>query len=89
MNASLFLCGFGLLAVSLGVASSINCMDAYDTQGRPIQVVDAGVAIAGAAAAGTIGYSLSNDHNGHHHYRRGYDSHRGYNGRYRGTYRRY
>jgi hypothetical protein len=53
-----------------------SCTTAYDSYGRPIQSVDPGAAVAGAAAAGIIGYSLG--HNDDHSYRRG--------GYYRGGY---
>ncbi|NQW99169.1 hypothetical protein HQ447_00825 [bacterium] len=73
-----------LSAVSLIVAclgSSVSCMTTYDAYGRPVQSVDPGAAVAGAAAAGLIGYAIANNNNnGHHHhnyhgrgyYRRGY-----------------
>lgn len=90
MNAFPFFRALGFLVLGICAVSGVSCMTAYDSHGRPIQAVDPGVAIAGAAAAGVVGYSLANDHNDHHHYRRGYDSHRGYYyGGYRGTYRHY
>jgi hypothetical protein len=54
-----------------GLGSSMSCMTTYDAYGRPVQSVDPGLAIAGIAAAGLIGYSMShdNDYGGHHHYR--------------------
>ena len=57
---------------------SVNCMTTYDSAGRPVQSVDPGVAVAGAAAAGVLGYALANDDDHHHHYYRG-----GYYGPYR------
>lgn len=54
---------------------SASCTTAYDSYGRPIQTVDPGAAVAGAAAAGIIGYSLGHDND---HYRR--------DGYYRGGY---
>lgn len=64
-----------LLVVGLG--SSMSCMTTYDAYGRPVQSVDPGLAIAGIAAAGLIGYSMSHDNHdsgyggygGHHRYR--------------------
>lgn len=54
------------------LASSISCMTTYDAYGRPVQSVDPGVAIAGAAAAGMIGYAAANNNDHHHsHYHRG------------------
>jgi hypothetical protein len=56
-----------------------SCMTTYDSAGRPVQSVDPGLAVAGVAAAGLIGYALANDNGGHHHYR----GHGGYYGPYR------
>jgi hypothetical protein len=78
-----------LLAV---IGMSTSCMTTYDARGNPVQSVDPGVAIAGVAAAGVVGYAIANDNRGsryhHHHYRRsgGYYS-RGY--AYNPRYRRY
>jgi hypothetical protein len=57
-------------------AGSVSCMTTYDSAGRPVQSVDPGLAVAGVAAAGLIGYALANDNDHHHHYRGGY--HRSY-----------
>lgn len=90
MNTIPFFRRLGFLLLAVSVFSVVSCMNAYDSRGRSIQAVDPRVAIAGAAAAGVVGYSLANDHNDHHQYRRGYDSHRGsYYGGYRSSYRRY
>lgn len=74
---------FSALLLLIGGASS--CMTTYDSAGRPVQSVDPAVAVAGAAAAGLIGYAIANDNDDHHHHH-----HRGY---YRppprGPYRRY
>ena len=51
-----------LLVGALG--SSMSCMTTYDAYGRPVQSVDPGLAVAGIAAAGLIGYSM---HDGHHY----------------------
>ena len=60
------------LLLAAGFGTSMSCMTTYDSYGRPVQSVDPGLAIAGVAAAGLIGYSM-NDHghhySGHHHYR--------------------
>lgn len=75
--------------VALAV-SSISCMTTYDTTGRPVQSVDPGLALAGVAAAGLIGYAASNNNRrdyrrGHsHHYRPRY--HDGYGHGYRRGY---
>lgn len=57
------------LAVLLG-GSSVSCMTTYDASGRRVQSVDPGIAVAGAVVAGMVGYSLADDHRGHH--RHGY-----------------
>jgi hypothetical protein len=53
---------------------SVGCSTAYDAYGYPRPVVDPGVAILGAAAAGLAGYSIgrnrSHRHHGGHHYAR-------------------
>jgi hypothetical protein len=80
------------LVASLGV----SCTTAYDAYGYPQQVVDPGVAIAGAAAAGLLAYGLASSNNndcyrGYHRpiYRGcddGFYRHGGYRGGYRGAY---
>ena len=71
-------------AVIIGTSIlSVSCMTTYDSAGRPVQSVDPGVAVAGAAAAGVLGYALANDNDHHHHYRGGYY------GPYRRHYYRY
>lgn len=59
----------------LGLSGSgVSCMTTYDHAGRPVQSVDPGMAVAGVAAAGLIGYALADDTHSHHrpHYRRAY-----------------
>jgi hypothetical protein len=57
---------------------SVSCMTTYDQYGRPMQTVDPAVAVAGAAAAGLIAYSIADNrndrrrHHRNHHY--GYGS---------------
>jgi hypothetical protein len=41
-------------------------MTTYDAYGRPVQSVDPGLAVAGIAAAGLVGYAIANDNNHHH-----------------------
>ncbi|MBC8126214.1 MAG: hypothetical protein H8M99_03565 [Gloeobacteraceae cyanobacterium ES-bin-144] len=43
-------------------------MTTYDAAGYPVQSVDPGLAMAGVAAAGLIGYALANDNNNNHYY---------------------
>ncbi|HSP41648.1 MAG TPA: hypothetical protein VLO11_02150 [Luteolibacter sp.] len=62
-------------------AGSVSCMTTYDSAGRPVQSVDPGLAVAGVAAAGLIGYALADDNDHHRHYRGGHNRY------YRGHYR--
>ena len=55
-------------------------MTTYDTYGRQVQTVDPGLAVAGVAAAGLIGYAIANNNNNYCDYRGG--------GFYRRSYRR-
>jgi hypothetical protein len=59
-----------LAAAATVIATASSCTTAYDAYGYPQQVVDPGVAIAGAAAAGLLAYGLASSHNDHHHYYR-------------------
>lgn len=70
---------------------STNCTTTYDAYGNPRQSVDPGTAVAGAAAAGVLGYAIANKrdknknrnyYHHNHHYKHGYYD------RY-GRYRRY
>jgi hypothetical protein len=72
------------LAAGLVLAGT-SCTTTYDAYGRPVQSVDPGLAVAGAAAAGLIGYAVGQNNENHHH------SHgHGYRGGYRhGYYRPY
>jgi len=58
-------------------------MTTYDAYGRPVQSVDPALAVAGVAAAGLVGYAISNNNNNYNCYRGG-----GYygGGYYRGGY---
>lgn len=47
--------------VVMASLTAVSCMNTYDAYGRPVQSVDPGVAVAGAAAAGLIGYSAGRD----------------------------
>lgn len=61
------------VALVASVGSGVSCMTTYDSYGRPVQSVDPGLAVAGVAAAGLIGYAAgnNNDDDHHHHYRPG------------------
>lgn len=67
-----------LLALLLAIGTSMSCMTTYDSAGRPVQSVDPGVAVAGAAAAGLVGYAIANNNDNRHHHRDYYRPHRGY-----------
>lgn len=72
------------------IMSSVSCMTTYDTYGRQVQTVDPGLALAGVAAAGLIGYAVANNNNNndnhHGHYRGGGGYYSG-GGYYRRDYR--
>jgi homoserine acetyltransferase len=57
---------FRVSAVLVAIGASVGCMTTYDSAGRPVQSVDPAVAVAGAAAAGLVGYAIANDNNHHH-----------------------
>ncbi len=59
------------MALAGAVGSMSSCMTTYDANGRPVQSVDPAVSVAGAAAAGLVGYAIAND-NDHHHRRDGH-----------------
>lgn len=55
------------LLVIAGAGTS--CMTTYDSAGRPIHSVDPGLAVAGVAAAGLVGYAIGQNNENHHsHY---------------------
>jgi hypothetical protein len=64
-----------VLATSMA-SMAVGCTTAYDAYGRPRTVVEPGVAVLGAAAAGLAGYAIGN--NRHDSHRRHYARHRGY-----------
>ena len=80
-----------ILALIAGLGLSSSCMTTYDSSGRPVQSVDPGLAVAGVAAAGLLGYAAANNNNHHNHYRGGYYDRPYYGGGYYrgGPYRRY
>lgn len=57
-------------AVLAMIGSSTSCVTTYDAAGRPVQTVDPGLAVAGIAAAGVLGYEIGHD-NHHNHYHGG------------------
>lgn len=94
MKTSSFFRWIAFSALAVGAVASTSCMTTYDEYGRPVQSVDPGAAVAGAAAAGIIGYALANDNDDHHHHHHGYyrggrHYSGGYYGGHHGGYRRY
>lgn len=70
---------FGALLAFAG--SSLSCMTTYDAYGRPFETVDPGLAVAGIAAAGLIGYAAANNRSERRVYYRD-DCYGGYGGGY-------
>ena len=66
--------------ILFAVGASVSCMTTYDSAGRPVHSVDPGLAIAGVAAAGVIGYALADDNHHHGYYGGGYYRPRPYYG---------
>lgn len=64
--------GSVLALLVAGLGASMSCMTTYDSAGYPVQSVDPGLAVAGVAAAGLIGYALANDNDNYHHGHGGY-----------------
>lgn len=60
-----------MVAVLVCAGTSVSCMTTYDANGNPVQSVDPGLAVAGVAAAGLLGYAAGNNNNNHHHYHGG------------------
>lgn len=69
------------------VLAGASCTTTYDPYGRPVQSVDPGLAVAGVAAAGLLGYAIGQNNDHHHGHGHGYRG--GYHGGYRGGYYRY
>lgn len=74
-----------VIALVTVIGTSSSCMTTYDANGQPVQSVDPGLAVAGVAAAGLIGYAAGNN-NSHDHYPGYYNGgyYRGGGGYYRG-----
>lgn len=68
-----------ILAGAVALVST-NCTTTYDANGNPRQSVDPGTAVAGAAAAGVLGYAIANnrDNDNNHYYHRGHGRYRRY-----------
>ena len=85
--------GSVLIALLACAAASVSCVTTYDAYGRPVQTVDPGMAVAGVAAAGLIGYAIADGHHhgGYYGHGGGYYAPRPYyggGGYYRGGYSR-
>jgi hypothetical protein len=91
----------GVVLVMVPILAT-SCMTTYDAYGNPQQTVDPGVAMAGVAAAGVLGYALANDndYSSRSYYRSsgyygnrscgsGYGNYSGYGGGYRRSYSGY
>lgn len=70
--------GSTLITLLIFICADVSCMNTYDSAGRPVQSVDPGAAVAGAAAVGILGYAIGNNNNNnnsnnnhHRNYRRG------------------
>ena len=72
-------------AAALSALLLSNCVQTYDSYGRPVQTVDPGAALVGAAVIGAIVYSAGN--NNSHRYRSNYRYHSG--NRYHRSHRRH
>lgn len=64
------------IALAAAVFTGTSCTTTYDAYGRPQQSVDPGMAVAGVAAAGLLGYALADNHNDHRGYYRPYHGRR-------------
>lgn len=82
----------GLAAIFVLISTGVACTTAYDSSGRQVQSVDPGAAVAGAAAAGIIGYAIgrNNSDDNYRHYNKNdyYRSNSYYRRRTYGHYRR-
>jgi len=56
------------VVLTAAVLTGTGCTTMYDAYGRPVQAVDPGVALAGVAAAGLVGYALAENHGDHYGY---------------------
>jgi hypothetical protein len=56
-----------VILLAATVVTSTNCSTTYDAYGNPQQSVDPGLAIAGVAAAGLVGYAIADNNNNHYH----------------------
>lgn len=59
--------GFRRIALLGLVSAGVSCTNTYDAYGRPVQSVDPGAAVAGAAAVGILGYAIGQNRNNDDH----------------------
>lgn len=76
-----------ILAGAIALVST-NCTTTYDAYGNPRNSVDPGTAVAGAAAAGVLGYAIANKRDRNKNYHHNHNQQQGYYDRY-GYYHRY
>lgn len=76
-----------ILLIAAFAFASTNCTTSYDAYGNERQSVDPGTAVAGAAAAGVLGYALADrkkSRNKHYYH----NNRRHHNHRYHRNHRR-
>lgn len=66
------------LAAAVSLAFGTSCTTAYDSYGRPMEVVSPEGAALAAVAAGVIGYAIGENNHGGRHYRGHGYGHRGH-----------
>lgn len=80
-----------MASLSILVSAGVACTTNYDSSGRQVQSVDPGAAVAGAAAAGIVGYAIGRNNDNDNDNRRNYRNYRSnnyYRGGSRGHYHR-
>lgn len=65
-----------IAALAVITAFGTSCTTTYDAYGQPRQSVDPGLAVAGAAAAGLIGYAIANNKDNDRQYRRSHSNYK-------------
>jgi len=77
-----------IAALAIFTAFGTSCTTTYDAYGQPRQSVDPGLAIAGVAAAGLIGYAIANNNDNDRNYRKSRSNYNRYprNNRYNRNY---
>lgn len=65
-----------IATLAIITAFATSCTTTYDAYGQPRQTVDPGLAVAGAAAAGLIGYAIANNKDDDRRYRKGHSNYK-------------